>query len=99
MDTIGPERCGAVGGRSSKIVPNDDGLAGAECLDQRKGVARQRLLVCVTIGDRRGVVPAREGADRAISLGGDSGTKIVPGMRGIGEPVQHQHGRPGPSSR
>ena len=81
----------AVGGPGAEIVPDDDGLTGPKGVDQGKRIVRQRLLVGVTVRDLGGVVPAHEWADRAISLGGDAAAKVVPGVRGVRESMQHQH--------
>jgi len=55
--SIGAERRRAVSGPSSEVMADDDGLVGAERVNQRKGVARQRFLVGIAIRDRGGVVP------------------------------------------
>jgi hypothetical protein len=70
-------------------------VARAECFDQRKRIARQGFLVRVAIWDPGGVVATHERAHRPVSVGGDSRPKIVPGVRRVREPVQHEHERTG----
>ena len=76
-------------------MPDDDGVTGAERINQRKRIARQGLLIRVAIRNRAGVIPAHERTDRAVPLGGDSRSEIVPGMRRVREPVKHEHQRSG----
>ena len=92
--SIRAERHRTICGRGSPIMPDDDGVTGAERLNQRKRIARQGLLIRVAIRDRARVVPPHKRTDRAVSLGGDSRAKIVPGVRCVRESVKHEHERP-----
>ena len=71
-------------------MPDDDGIAGAERFDQRERIPRQGFLVSVSSRDRGGMVAAHVRADGTVAPGGKARTKIVPGMRRVGEPVQQE---------
>ncbi len=86
--------CRAVDRRGAPVVPDENRLLFSEGFDEREHVAREGLTVGVARRSFGRAISAREGTDRAISLGRDQRADVIPGVGRVGESVNEQDERP-----